>query len=306
MSLNKQKQLSALRDQIDALDDQIHDLLMERTRIVEGVRELKKGEAVKIRPGREAEIIYRLLGRHAGNFPSRELFRIWREIIVATLGFEGPFSVAVQVPEDAPAYWDLARDQYGAFTRTRRFSTANSVVEAVRKQDATLGVLPLPRAGDAVKQMWWRFMVSDAKDTPKVIARLPFAGPGNHPDARGLEALVICPQVKPEATGRDRTYIAVEAEEDIPFRRIKTALSDIGHSAVFNQLWHDPNRPAAWTYLVELFGFVDDNPDELGRLKDKIAGRVTRIVHLGVTATPLSEQEYLPKQDRKPGTKAKD
>ena len=75
-------------------------LLIQRIEVVEKVREIKEGETVKIRPSREAEMMYRLTARHHGNFPKRELCRIWREIIVATLSFEGPFSVAVMEVDD--------------------------------------------------------------------------------------------------------------------------------------------------------------------------------------------------------------
>ena len=93
--------LRALRREIDAIDDSLHDLIIERTRVVERVREAKKGDKIKIRPAREAEILYRLMARHSGTFPKRELSRMWREMIVATLRFEGPFSVSVFVSEDA-------------------------------------------------------------------------------------------------------------------------------------------------------------------------------------------------------------
>ena len=95
------KTLEELRREIDAIDDQLHDLLMRRTEIVEGVTAAKQGDAIKIRPAREAKIVYRLLARHKGAFPKRELVRIWREIIVATLGAEGPFSAGVYTGDDA-------------------------------------------------------------------------------------------------------------------------------------------------------------------------------------------------------------
>ncbi len=282
--------LDDLRQQIDAIDRQLHALIMQRTKVVENVRELKKNQAVKIRPAREAEIVYRLMERHEGGFPRRELTRIWRELIVATLGFEGPFSVAVQVPDNAPGYWDLARDQYGSFTPMRRFTTNARVIEAVQRQEFTLGVLPLPE-NDRDADMWWRHLVTTAEDAPRIIARLPFAGPGNGFEAQGLEALVICPLVRPEATGRDRTYLAVECEEDIAFSTVNQALEALGFSAVFNQMWHEPSRPAAWTWLVEVFGFVDPDREHLENLKETVAGRVSRVIHLGTAATPLSEAE---------------
>ena len=170
------------------------------------------------------------------------------------------------------------------------------MIEAVQRQEYTLGILPLPRNDQG--DQWWRHLVSTAEDAPRVIARLPFAGPGNGYEAQGLEALVICPMVKPEPTGRDRTYLAIECEEDIPFRKIAKALNDQGFSPVYNQLWHEPARPAAWTHLAEVFGFVDPEKGHLDILKDSVPGKISRVIHLGACATPLGAQELDPEKKR--------
>ena len=68
--------LLLLRQEIDAIDNSIHDLIMKRTRVVERVRKAKHNDKIKIRPAREAEILYRLLVRHEGPFPKQELARI--------------------------------------------------------------------------------------------------------------------------------------------------------------------------------------------------------------------------------------
>jgi len=58
--------LQSLRREIDAIDDAIHDLLMQRARVVGGVLAAKgKGGAV-FQPAREADILLRLAARHRG------------------------------------------------------------------------------------------------------------------------------------------------------------------------------------------------------------------------------------------------
>lgn len=284
---DKKKALNAVREEIDAIDEQIQDLLIRRTRIVEKVREIKKGEDVKIRPAREAEMMYRLTARHHGNFPKREMVRIWREIIVATLGFEGPFSVAVIESETEPGYWDMARDQYGSFTKMTRFPTGRGVLEAVRNGEATVGIVPWPSRDD--QDPWWRYMVSQTENTPKIIARLPFT-PGSNARNPGLEAAVVCP-IEQEPTGRDRSLIVVETETEISARRVEEALNAVGVSATSIQHWHDPNRPPGWFYLVEVFGFVDPNGKQFPRFIDGIGTTAQRILHVGGYGTPLGERD---------------
>ena len=290
--------LQALRDEIDEIDRNLHDLIMRRTQVVEGVRAAKDGSQAMIRPSREAEIIYRLMAEHKGGFPKRELARIWRELIVATLSFEGPFSVAVFEGENETGYWDLARDQYGTFTSLLRHSSARAVVEAVRKQNATLGVLPFPHRHEDVS--WWRFLVSEAPETPKVIARLPFITNSNIRN-RDLEALVICP-IKQEETGRDQTFLAVEAEEEIGHAIIERALSDVGITNFFQQLWHDPNRPPGWTYLIEVVGFLGTDSIQFQQIREELGTQAVRILHLGGYATPLNDHDLKP-TDHRPSPK---
>ena len=291
-----QDKLQALRREIDVIDDSIHDLIMERTRIVEKVRTAKKNDRIKIRPAREAEILYRLVARHNGAFPKRELARIWRELIIATLRYEGPFSVAVLTPEDEPEFWDLARDQYGTFTPMTRHVSTRGVVEAVQNGNATVGILPLPQPDDT--EHWWRLLVSEAPEAPKIIARLPFISGSNSRNA-DAEALAIC-NVGQEVTGRDRSFLAVEAAEDIGFKTIENALSQAGFSAVFNQVWHDLDRPAAWTYLVEVLGFLNSDGHRIVRFKDGLGQQANRVIHLGGYATPLGEGELTTSEDSGP------
>ena len=53
--------LDDLRQEIDAIDDAIHDLIIARTKVVERVRKEKQGQKIKIRPARECSIIYRFI-----------------------------------------------------------------------------------------------------------------------------------------------------------------------------------------------------------------------------------------------------
>jgi chorismate mutase/prephenate dehydratase len=73
------KQLAALRAEIDAIDSQLHDLLMRRTDLAVQVGEVKArvqplggtpADGSKfIRPAREALILRRLVARHQGKLP---------------------------------------------------------------------------------------------------------------------------------------------------------------------------------------------------------------------------------------------
>ena len=216
--MSRERTLDEVRTEIDSIDDAIQDLLIRRTGLVEEVRAIKRDWRVKIQPSREADIIYRLIQRHHGPFPKRDLVAIWRILICATLSFEGPFSVAVYVPREDDGTWDLARDHFGPCTPMSRHGSVRAVIEAVHRQDAIVGVLPMPRRDDA--DPWWRHLATCRPDTPRIIARLPFAG---YVAGRSTpEALAICPiSVKP--TGRDRSFIVAEWESRLGLDRRASA-----------------------------------------------------------------------------------
>ena len=281
------RDLSELRREIDAIDDQLHELLRKRTQIVEEVRAYKHGERVKIRPAREAEIIYRLFAQHQGKFPKRELFRIWRELIVATLSLEGPFSVGVFMDEDGCGFWDLARDQYGSFTPMTPFPSTRRIIEAVQTQEVTVGILPVPARRE--EDPWWRRIVFEEETTPRVIGRLPFVE-GSNARSSEQEALIICP-VAQEATGRDRTYLALESQERLTETSLAKAFADVELNLVFSTDCLDPNRPQVWQTLVELDGFATADDPRIKAVEDAFDGRLSRVVDLGGYATTITNAE---------------
>ena len=76
----QEKNLKLLRSQIDSIDDQLLELIVRRSSIVDKIGTFKKDSDSIIDKNREAEIISRLLDLHEGNFSKDSIVRIWREI----------------------------------------------------------------------------------------------------------------------------------------------------------------------------------------------------------------------------------
>ena len=279
--------LEEVRRDIDAIDRALQDLIIRRTELVKEVRVIKHGWPVKIQPSREAEMLYRLVDRHTGPFPKRDLCAIWRHLITATLSFEGPFSVAVYVPEDEAGCWDQARDHFGPFVPLSRFSTVRSVIEAVRKQDCVVGILPMPRHGE--EDPWWRLLVTSHREAPRIIGRLPFV-PGGNGRFSGDDALMICP-VAIAPTGRDRCFLAAEADERLALDHFTQALAKSDLTVVAVAAWCEEQRPVAWFGLAEVDGFVDGNDARLTRLREAFPVPLKQLVWLGGYARPLTQAD---------------
>jgi len=181
--------LAALREELDSIDNALHDLLMRRAAIAAGVR-ASKGGAPVWRPSREAQILRRLMARHSGPFPRATIVQVWREIISAMVRLQGEFSVAVYAPEGDRLCRDMARDHFGAETPLSLHSSARAVLTAVQEGTATAGVLPIPE--DSEEAPWWPILAGMASGGDvSVCARLPFAptAPGNGDSALCVAAI---------------------------------------------------------------------------------------------------------------------
>lgn len=292
--------LQAVREDIDAIDEQIQALIMRRTRLVEDVRVIKRDWPIKIQPSREAEVLYRVVGRHRGPFPKRELAAIWRLMIVATLSFEGPFSVAVYVPSGDGCWWDLARDHFGPFTPMLREASVDAVLARVASGDATVGVVPTPCA-DGISPWWLRLADGAAgspartSPTPRIIARLPFL-PGGNAWTGGREGLVVCP-VALVATGRDRSYLIASTATPSPLSRLRERLDAAGLPVVAMTPWCAGGGAAAVS-LIEVDGFVADGDPRLqcagGNRAEQAHDGGIGLAVVGGYARPLTADELAP------------
>ena len=203
--------LDDLRRQIDEIDNAIHDLLMRRTELARQIGMAKGNNAVFMRPGREARVLRRLVGRHQGAFPKPVVTRIWREIISVFTRLQGPFAAAAFAPETGPDLSGLTRDHFGSLTPITRYGSEMGVLRAVSSGKSNIGVLPLPEADRGLP--WWPKLARSGKASPKIIARLPFA-PLDNGRGDGPQGVVIS-LAEPEESGDDHGYLIVELDEAV-------------------------------------------------------------------------------------------
>jgi chorismate mutase/prephenate dehydratase len=288
--------LAELRRHIDEIDDRLHDLLIERAEIVGEVAASKKarektskksGDAAFYQPGREAQILRRLAARHRGALPFASLVRIWREMLAATVRLETPFAVAVLAPAEMPGFWDLARDHYGSHTPMSAYCSIGQVIRAVTEGQAAVGILPMPQEGDL--DPWWRHLLSQDDDAPRVVARLPFGDRGNARGDRG-DALVIGGGMQQE-TGADRTFFAVESLAGISRARFLGLLASLGLACTFFASWEYADGALN---LLELDGFVQLSDPRLRSFRTQLGAAPHRLLPFGGYALPLPPAALAP------------
>jgi chorismate mutase-like protein len=266
--------LDDLRGAIDEIDTALHDLIMRRAAIVENIAAAKGEQAASgMRPGREAEILRRLLARHRGPFPRGSLVRIWREIISAVTAMQGPYNVAIYA-DDGGGLWDLSRDYFGSCTELSTCAARRDVVGGVADGTVTHGVLPYPLEED--DRPWWAGLWSP--DAPRVVLRLPFCGSGNA-RTRNAPALVIA-RVAPEPTDEDRTLILIETAQE---KRRPVFAEMLGRAGLKGQLVC-ASTDGSLHYLVEVEGFLDIGDERLRGLLEE--GGVERVQIIGAFPVP--------------------
>jgi chorismate mutase len=107
--------LEVLRKEIDAIDEQVHGLLMARGDIIDRLISVKQTQEVgsAFRPAREADMMRRLVQRHRGILPLDTVESIWRVIISTFTYVQAPFSVHADISLGESAMRDSARFHFG-------------------------------------------------------------------------------------------------------------------------------------------------------------------------------------------------
>lgn len=252
--------LLELRTHLDAIDDQIHDLLMRRAEVVQSVLTEGGKKGTKIRPGREAMILRRLLARHHGAWPAQSIIRIWQEIFGAALIIEGGQTLAICGGEDGEARLGLAREYFGPLTPIRRHhNPVQTLADLTREGGAQLAILPPPREEDDAQGDWWTRLAA-TEPSLYVIMKLPFW----QPRAEGLavcEAYVVA-TIPPDASGEDRGLILLAFRTETSRMRIAEQVAAAGFEP--RALWvKRMSGDTRLLVLVEVDGLVDPTDPRL-------------------------------------------
>lgn len=273
--------LDSLRQEIDALDKDLHGLIRRRAEVVGQISAAKPAGGLALRPGREAQVMRQRLSTHDGAFPVAAVYRMWREMVSAFTLMQTPgLKIAICRPVDQPGYWDLARDHFGCQIPFVAHDTPAQVLAAVRAGPTIIGVVPAPIEADTTP--WWPLLAGRDATLPNVVARLPFLAMPNA-RARGISAFVLA-RMEAEPSGDDRALVAIEAETGLSRDRIAAAVAKAGLPASTSAL--DQVVGGVHHYLVELPGVIADDDPRLRELEAALGLDSGRVAAIGAYAVP--------------------
>ncbi len=133
--------LGPLRNEIDALDDELLALLGRRGDLARRIGALKRG-APAYRPERESEILRRVTARNPGPLPDARVAAVFREVMSACRSLEAAIRVAYLGPEGTFSEMAL-RKQFGHAVDAEACASIDDVFRAAESGGAQFAVVPV-------------------------------------------------------------------------------------------------------------------------------------------------------------------
>ena len=196
--------LTAIRGRIDTIDETMHRLLVDRSRVIAELIAIKgtSKPGAAFRPDREADMMRRIVMRHEGALPLATVEHIWREIITTFTALQAPFGVLTGPARDALAMRDLVRFYFGFAVPVEKARTNEDAIAGVARSRKDIAVVAA-----VAKGRWWSGLT--ASSAPKVFAKLPFIETADRP--ADLPAYVVGPPLKQSFTPDIRLFVVKDA-----------------------------------------------------------------------------------------------
>lgn len=196
--------LDQARAGIDAVDDDIHALLMRRAELVRLIGSAKRGGGGAYRPAREAHILRRLHAKTRPPLDFEIVYRLWREMIGGFTAMQAPLRVSVPRGSGLDR---IARDHFGAAAVVNDHDGPPALHAAMQADPSLLAVVPA---------QGWRSCLGE--NAPLIVALLPVYG-------NGIEALCLA-SAHPQESGDDLTLFSVRGGTSASLNCLATEDSD--------------------------------------------------------------------------------
>jgi len=150
------KEIQALRDQIDEIDQQLLTLFNRRAACAVKVAEVKRAAAQNdeaaidfFKPEREVQVINRFKSENLGPLSDNEVGRLIREVMSACLALEQPLKIAYLGPEGTFTQ-SAALKHFGHSVSTIPMSSIPDVFNSVDSGHADYGLAPVENSTEGV------------------------------------------------------------------------------------------------------------------------------------------------------------
>ena len=206
MTSDNPERLTQLRAKIDAVDETMHALLMQRAGVIDELIRIKgagRKTGAAFRPGRESQMMTVLAGRHSGSVPFSMIVHTWREIISTFTWLQAPYSVHIAECGLGAVMRDMARYQFGFTVAMHSHADARAAMAAALEETNAIAVVP--READ---DPWWETL--DAGSGLSAMARLPITDV----PFESADAFVLAPPLSDPVPFDFRLYTGLPGSPD--------------------------------------------------------------------------------------------
>jgi len=145
---NDDQRLAPLRAQIDAIDQELLELISKRAKAAQEVGHIKNESSAPIfRPERENQVIQNVLQKNPGPLLADGLASIWREIMSACRALESKQTIAYLGPTGTFSE-QAAHQFFGQSISGLPCVSLDEVFKAIEKGAATFGVVPVENSSE--------------------------------------------------------------------------------------------------------------------------------------------------------------
>lgn len=287
--------LSHIREEIDAIDDQLIALLQARCAYVEQVGELKASSGLTgsfIRPKRESDMMKMVTSRFADSpFPAETAAHMWRLIIGASLSMESPINTAVHCPDRSLVPYFMSREYFGSIIPSAIFENAAQVIVACEENPHTVGVVNLQDTSSI--PAWW-LQVALSSQKLRIFTCVPFVQRLSGTAAKN--PFLAIGQVEPEETGDDISYVTALFDYPHP-ESAPSLVAEWLKSGEFRGVLAASSETTedSWAGLIKIQGYAAEGASLFFELQQHLTqisdGALSELRFIGSHATPVLLEE---------------
>lgn len=285
------KNIQILRDEIDAIDKQIIELIKSRMFIIPRVSEFKKNNDEKfyIKSAREADMIKNLVSKVEGSYLKQAVASIWRKIICVANMEEQVLKIGIHNPRSISDYEYLVKDHFLAQANISNFDSATNLIAEMQNGSINIGVFLLPSDNDdfdkkdSFQENWWINMANNQIGL-KIYCKIPFVEFSSNKKMSNI-SLVATAIKSPEQSMQDSTIICLEANSQFSKSQIIALFKDNNLNAKILKSVKIQQLLGIVFYLIELDGFYLEGDINLKKLSQSNTKPFIKV--LGHFPTPI-------------------
>lgn len=281
----KSQTLDTIRQNIDRIDNTVHDMLCERASLASSIAAEKKKRGMPVvHPAREARMVRRLLSRHQGPLPKEAVARIWRELVGAVSMLQSGLTAHFYTDKMSFDDFKTVTDYFGSILPVKYVDNAQAVLDAVANGKADFATLPNMISSDGVN--WLPDLISVIRKDRNDDIERPLSVVQSHPfikqaDEEGKRYLTFTRALfEPSDDDCSLIVVYMNAAEDVD---IESVVTKSGLNILSHKEYIDGNYYA----VIEVDDYVEVKSPVLEKLADNLP-KGAEVYAIGGYPKPIS------------------